>query len=29
MPGKVKVDQGWGFAIAKIQENLLSEGDRS
>jgi pyruvate dehydrogenase (quinone) len=27
VPGKVKVAQGWGFAIAKIRETLLSEGD--
>jgi pyruvate dehydrogenase (quinone) len=27
VPGKVKVDQAWGFAIAKIKESLLSEGD--
>jgi pyruvate dehydrogenase (quinone) len=27
LPGKVKVSQGWGFAIAKIRETLLSEGD--
>jgi pyruvate dehydrogenase (quinone) len=27
VPGKVKVSQGWGFAIAKIRETLLSEGD--
>jgi pyruvate dehydrogenase (quinone) len=28
VPGKVKLDQGWGFAIAKLRETLLSEGDR-
>jgi pyruvate dehydrogenase (quinone) len=27
VPGKVKVGQAWGFAIAKIQETLLSQGD--
>jgi pyruvate dehydrogenase (quinone) len=27
VPGKVKVGQAWGFAIAKIQETLLSAGD--
>jgi pyruvate dehydrogenase (quinone) len=27
VPGKVKVSQAWGFAIAKIQETLLSAGD--
>ncbi|SDJ47331.1 pyruvate dehydrogenase (quinone) [Frankineae bacterium MT45] len=27
VPGKVKVAQGWGFAIAKIRESLLSQGD--
>jgi pyruvate dehydrogenase (quinone) len=27
VPGKVKLAQGWGFAIAKIRETLLSEGD--
>jgi pyruvate dehydrogenase (quinone) len=27
VPGKVKLDQAWGFAIAKIKETLLSEGD--
>lgn len=27
VPGKVKVDQAWGFAIAKLQETLLSAGD--
>jgi pyruvate dehydrogenase (quinone) len=27
VPGKVKVEQGWGFAIAKVREILLSEGD--
>jgi pyruvate dehydrogenase (quinone) len=27
VPGKVKVSQGWGFAIAKIRESVLSEGD--
>jgi pyruvate dehydrogenase (quinone) len=27
VPGKVKVGQAWGFAIAKIQETLLSDGD--
>ena len=29
VPGKVKIAQGWGFAIAKIRETLLSEGDDS
>ncbi|MGI8880779.1 MAG: thiamine pyrophosphate-dependent enzyme [Jatrophihabitans sp.] len=27
VPGKVKASQGWGFAIAKIRETVLSEGD--
>jgi pyruvate dehydrogenase (quinone) len=27
VPGKLKVDQAWGFAIAKLREGLLSEGD--
>jgi pyruvate dehydrogenase (quinone) len=27
VPGKVKVSQGWGFAIAKIRETVLSRGD--
>jgi pyruvate dehydrogenase (quinone) len=27
IPGKVKLAQGWGFAISKIRETLLSEGD--
>ncbi len=27
LPGKLKVDQAWGFAIAKLREGLLSEGD--
>jgi pyruvate dehydrogenase (quinone) len=27
VPGKVKLGQAWGFAIAKIQETLLSAGD--
>jgi pyruvate dehydrogenase (quinone) len=27
VPGKVKVAQGWGFAIAKIKETLRSEGE--
>ncbi|MDQ2837905.1 MAG: thiamine pyrophosphate-binding protein [Actinomycetota bacterium] len=27
VPGKVKVGQAWGFAIAKIRESVLSEGD--
>jgi pyruvate dehydrogenase (quinone) len=27
VPGKVKVDQAWGFAIAKIREVVLSQGD--
>jgi pyruvate dehydrogenase (quinone) len=27
VPGKVKVAQGWGFAIAKIRETVLSQGD--
>ena len=25
--GQVKVDQAWGFAIAKIRETVLSQGD--
>jgi pyruvate dehydrogenase (quinone) len=27
VPGKVKVDQAWGFAIAKVRESVLSQGD--
>ncbi len=27
VPGKVKLDQAWGFAIAKLRESVLSEGD--
>jgi len=27
VPGKVKLDQAWGFAIAKTRETLLSQGD--
>jgi pyruvate dehydrogenase (quinone) len=27
VPGKVKVGQAWGFAIAKLRETVLSEGD--
>ena len=27
VPGKVKVGQAWGFAISKIRESVLSEGD--
>jgi len=27
VPGKLKLDQAWGFAIAKVREGLLSEGD--
>ncbi|MCW2496196.1 thiamine pyrophosphate-dependent enzyme [Jatrophihabitans sp.] len=27
VPGKVTVDQAWGFAISKIRETVLSEGD--
>jgi pyruvate dehydrogenase (quinone) len=27
VPGKVKLDQGWGFAMSKIRETVLSEGD--
>jgi pyruvate dehydrogenase (quinone) len=27
VPGKVKLDQTWGFAISKIHESILSEGD--
>jgi pyruvate dehydrogenase (quinone) len=27
VPGKVKLAQGWGFAIAKIRETVLSQGD--
>jgi len=27
VPGKVKLDQAWGFAISKIHESILSEGD--
>jgi pyruvate dehydrogenase (quinone) len=28
VPGKVTIDQAWGFAISKIRETVLSEGDR-
>ncbi len=27
LPGKVKVGQAWGFAIAKVRETVLSQGD--
>lgn len=27
VPGKVKVGQAWGFAIAKMRETVLSQGD--
>ncbi|HEY2041805.1 MAG TPA: thiamine pyrophosphate-dependent enzyme [Jatrophihabitans sp.] len=27
VPGKVKLNQAWGFAISKIRETVLSEGD--
>jgi pyruvate dehydrogenase (quinone) len=27
VPGKVTLDQAWGFAIAKVRETVLSEGD--
>jgi len=27
LPGKVKASQAWGFAVAKIQESVLSRGD--
>ncbi len=27
IPGKVKLNQAWGFAIAKVRESVLSEGD--
>jgi pyruvate dehydrogenase (quinone) len=27
VPGKVTLDQAWGFAIAKISESVLSKGD--
>ena len=27
VPGKVKLDQAWGFAIAKVRETVLSQGD--
>ncbi|MGH8862738.1 MAG: thiamine pyrophosphate-dependent enzyme [Jatrophihabitantaceae bacterium] len=27
LPGKVKVNQAWGFAIAKVRETVLSQGD--
>jgi pyruvate dehydrogenase (quinone) len=27
LPGKVKVGQAWGFAIAKMRETMLSQGD--
>ena len=27
VPGKVKLNQAWGFAIAKVRESVLSEGD--
>ncbi|WP_375492108.1 thiamine pyrophosphate-dependent enzyme [uncultured Jatrophihabitans sp.] len=29
VPGKVTVDQAWGFAIAKMKETVLSQGDTS
>lgn len=28
VPGTVKVGQAWGFAISKIEETVLSSGDR-
>ncbi len=27
IPGKVKLTQAWGFAVAKIHESILSQGD--
>jgi pyruvate dehydrogenase (quinone) len=27
VPGKIKVNQAWGFAIAKMKETVLSQGD--
>ncbi|MDQ1538937.1 MAG: hypothetical protein QOE58_3330, partial [Actinomycetota bacterium] len=27
IPGKIKPSQAWGFAVAKIQESILSKGD--
>ncbi len=27
LPGKVKANQAWGFAIAKVRETVLSQGD--
>ena len=27
VPGKVKVGEAWGFAIAKMRESVLSQGD--
>ena len=27
IPGKVKLNQAWGFAIAKVRETVLSQGD--
>ncbi|HEV7205477.1 MAG TPA: thiamine pyrophosphate-dependent enzyme [Jatrophihabitans sp.] len=27
LPGKVKLGQAWGFAIAKVRETVLSQGD--
>jgi pyruvate dehydrogenase (quinone) len=27
LPGKIEVGQAWGFAIAKIRETVLSQGD--
>lgn len=27
VPGKVKLNQAWGFAISKVRESVLSEGD--
>ena len=27
LPGKVKLGQAWGFAIAKMRETVLSQGD--
>jgi pyruvate dehydrogenase (quinone) len=27
VPGKIKLEQAWGFAIAKMRESVLSQGD--
>jgi pyruvate dehydrogenase (quinone) len=27
LPGKIKAGQAWGFAVAKVRETVLSQGD--